>query len=233
MSTAATATQVLTLAKGEVGYQEGRSGGHWNNVEKYAAQVPTMAWVSTEGQPWCAVFNCWLDVGVGLIPNVDFPLTASCDAAAAWFKKNGRWSDLPGIGAWVLFGTPSDLVHTGRVVAFDADTITVTAGNTSMTGSREGDGVHTLTYQRRSTYVVGYGYPKNLAGIRSADPKFDEKPAAVTPPTPPKPHMTAGPKVDDALGSLHDATAVPGSRRAKGIAAARKILRSLRWPVKK
>lgn len=222
--------KTLTLAKGEVGYQESRSGGHWTNHEKYAALVPGMAWVSDQGQPWCAVFNCWLDFENGLQPNIDFPLTASCDAAAAWFKKNGRWSDLPGVGAWVFFGTPADLVHTGRVVAYDADTVTVTAGNTSMTGSREGDGVHTLTYQRRSTYVVGYGYPKNLDGIRSADPRFDQKATPTPPPPAPAPtpaSKTAGAKVDQGIKDLRAAKARPGSSRARVIARALRLLSGL------
>jgi hypothetical protein len=186
-----------------------------------------MAWVSDQGQPWCAVWNCWVDYKAGLVPNVDFPLTASCDLAAAWFKRERRWSDRPGIGAWVFFGTPADLVHTGRVVAFDHDTITVTAGNTSATGSREGDGVHTLTYQRRSTYVVGYGYPKNLDGIRSADPRFHQQVATAPPPAPaPKPN--AGAKIEEAIKDVKAAKARPGTFRASVIARVLKLMRGLR-----
>ena len=56
-----TVDKIKALAKAEVGYREGFSNGHHDNREKYAAQVPGLAWVSEEGQPWCAVFNSWLD----------------------------------------------------------------------------------------------------------------------------------------------------------------------------
>ena len=167
-----TVDKIKSLASAEVGYREGRSGGHWNNKEKYAGQVPGLAWVSDEGQPWCAVFNAWLDTKAGLKPNVDFPVTASCDAAADWFKKNGRWSEYPAVGAWVLFGTPSDLSHTGRVVRYDDDYIYTVEGNTNDDGSREGDGVYSKKHPRRIARVVGYGYPKFPEGIDSADPKW-------------------------------------------------------------
>jgi hypothetical protein len=188
-----TAQNIIAAAKGQVGYRESFSGGHWTNGEKFAAQVPGMAWVSDEGQPWCAVFNCWLDVKAGLKPNVDFPLTASCDVAGTWFRTNKRWSAYPAVGAWVFFGTDSDLSHTGRVIAFDADYITTVEGNTNTSGSREGDGVYLKKHGRRETRVIGYGYPKFPEGIDSADPKWAgakpttaaPKPPVVVPPVTP------------------------------------------------
>lgn len=177
-----TVDKVIALAKGEVGYHEGRSGGHWNNREKYAAQVPGLAWVSDEGQPWCATFNSWLDLKAGLRPGVDFPVTASCDAAGDWFKAHKRWSEYPAVGAWVLFGTPSDLSHTGRVIRFDADNIWTIEGNTNTDGSREGDGVYAKVHPRRAGRVIGYGYPVFPEGIDSADPKWAAaKPSTVIP----------------------------------------------------
>lgn len=196
-----TVDKIKALAAAEVGYREGRSGGHWNNREKYAAKVPGLAWVSDEGQPWCAVFNSWLDLSAGLTPDVDFPVTASCDAAAAWFKKAGRWSEYPAVGAWVLFGTPSDLSHTGRVVRFDDDYIYTVEGNTNDSGSREGDGVYAKRHGRREARVVGYGYPKFPEGIDSADPAYASqkpKPAAPKPKPADKPADQAAP-VRDAL----------------------------------
>lgn len=180
-----TVAKIIATAKAEVGYHEGYSGGHWNNVEKYAGQVPGMSWVSGEGQPWCAVFNCWLDVKAGLKPDVDFPLTASCDIAGNWFKAQKRWSSYPAVGAWVFFGTASDLSHTGRVVAYDDTWIWTVEGNTNDSGAREGDGVYAKKHARRETRVVGYGYPKFAEGIDSADPKWAAaKPTTATPKPP-------------------------------------------------
>ncbi|HVE24370.1 MAG TPA: hypothetical protein VNC22_03155 [Sporichthya sp.] len=186
-----TAQKIIDVAKPEVGYHEGRSAdGHWNNREKYAGEVPGMAWVSAEGQPWCAVFNCWLDIKAGLKPNVDFPLTASCDVAGTWFRTQKRWSVYPAVGAWVFFGTTSDLSHTGRVVAYDADYIYTVEGNTNDSGAREGDGVYAKKHGRRETRVIGYGYPKFPEGIKSADPAWAAQapkpavPVGVVPPVP-------------------------------------------------
>jgi hypothetical protein len=160
----------IKAAKAEVGYHEGFRDGHWNNIEKYAGHVPGLEWA--QGEAWCAVFNCWLDLQAGLKPNVDFPLTASCDVAAAWFKKHGRLSQYPAIGAWVLFGSAADYVHTGRVVNYDDTYIYTIEGNTNTSGSREGDGVYSKKHLRRDPHVAAYGYPKFPDGIKSADPAF-------------------------------------------------------------
>jgi hypothetical protein len=147
--------KVIDTATAEVGYHEGRSGGHWNNQEKYAGQVPGLEWAN--GQPWCAVFVSWVALNAGVADL--FPRTASCDVAAKWFRDRGQWSEFPSIGAQVFYGTAADLVHTGVVVDFDRDTITTVEGNTNDSGSREGDGVYRKVRQRRDGYVVGYGLP--------------------------------------------------------------------------
>lgn len=177
-----TADKIVKLAHAEVKYREGFKDGHWDNREKYAADVPGMAWVSTEGQPWCAVFNCWLDVQAGLKPAIDFPLTASCDTAAAWFKARGRLSQYPAIGAWVFFGSSSDYTHTGRVVGWDADWVYTVEGNTNTSGAREGNGVYAKKHLRRDAHVAAYGYPMFADGIKSADPhRKAEAPKTVKP----------------------------------------------------
>lgn len=152
--------RMITTALDEVGFHEGKTGGHWNNRTKYAGQVPGLGWA--DGQPWCAVFVAWLARECGAADL--FPVTASCDVGGQWFKARGQWSEYPAIGAQVFYGTWADLNHTGFVIDFDADTITTVEGNTNATGSREGDGVYRKVRQRRDAYVVGYGHPK-VAGL--------------------------------------------------------------------
>lgn len=193
-----TVEKIIAAAKAEVGYRESYSGGHWTNHEKFAAQVPGLAWVSDEGQPWCAVFNSWLDFKAGLKPNVDFPLTASCDQAGTWFRTNKRWSEYPAVGAWVLFGTSSDLSHTGRVIAYDDTWIWTIEGNTNDSGSREGDGVYAKKHARRETRVIGYGYPCFPEGIVSADSKWSDS-APAKPPTKPTVPPVPAPPSDSGL----------------------------------
>ncbi len=177
--------KVIATAKKEIGTQEGRSNGHWNNNQKYSPAVPGLEW--SQNQAWCATFVSWvaLKSGAGDL----YPRTASCDVGGSWFKKAGRWSEYPAIGAQVFFGVPSDLSHTGIVIDYDADSITTVEGNTNNTGSREGDGVYLMHHQRRSSRIIGYGYPKFPEGIVSADPAWAKAaPAPVTP----------APKPDDA-----------------------------------
>ena len=194
--------KIINLATAELGYHEGRTGSTWNNHQKYSPEVPGLEW--SQNQPWCATFNSWLDLKAGLKPNVDFPVTASCNAAAAWFKKQGRWSEYPAIGAWALYGTPSDFSHTGRVVGYDDTYVYVIEGNTNTSGSAQGDGVYKQKRVRRDPHVVGYGYPKFAAGIKTADPdpKWKQpKTVPVLPPAPDKP-ATKPPVVQPSTGKL-------------------------------
>lgn len=148
--------KVIAVADAEVGYHEGFSNGHHDNLEKYAAQVPGLEWAN--GQPWCAVFVSWVALKAG-VPAI-FPRTASCDVAAQWFKDRGQWSDVPrGPGDQVFYGTLSDQTHTGVLIDFDASVIVTVEGNTNTSGSREGDGVYRKTRLRRDPFVVGYGHP--------------------------------------------------------------------------
>ena len=155
-----TAQQVIDIARGQVGYREGFSGGHWNNIEKYAAQVPGLEWAN--GYAWCDVLVCWCFhmAGVG-----SFPVTASCAVSVAGWKARNRWGTTPALGAQVLFG-PGGGSHTGIVTAVTATTITTVEGNTNATGSPEGDGVYQKTHRRTDPYVYGYGYPA-YDGIQS------------------------------------------------------------------
>jgi hypothetical protein len=148
-----TAQQVIDIAKGQVGFREGFSGGHWNNIEPYAAQVPGLEWAN--GFAYCDVGVCWCFHSAGL---ADFPVTASCAVSVAGWKARGRWGDTPRVGAQVMFG-PGGGEHTGIVGSFDATYIYTIEFNTNVSGSPEGDGVYLKTHRRTDPYVYGYGYP--------------------------------------------------------------------------
>jgi hypothetical protein len=169
-----TVEQVIAAARGEIGYHEGRSGGHWNNKEKYAADVPGMAWVSAGGYPWCALFVSWCFNKVGALDLLPGGATASVAHIRDAAKQAKRFSEYPAIGAVVLYGQNGD-AHTGTVVDFGRNTITVVEGNTNDNGSPEGDGVYLKTRQRRDSWVYGYAYPTYPEGIVSADPAWKGK----------------------------------------------------------
>ncbi|MGK5728188.1 LysM peptidoglycan-binding domain-containing protein [Streptomyces sp. URMC 124] len=166
------AADVIRIARAEIGYREGCSGGHWNNQEKYAHAVPGLGWVSDDGEPWCAVFCSWVALQAGVADL--FPRTASVWQAMNWFDTRGRYSAYPAIGAQAIFGKSAS-THTGIVVAYDTDTITCVEGNTNDDGSPEGNGVYLRRHQRRDSYVHGYGLPQYGEGVTTADPALKGK----------------------------------------------------------
>lgn len=161
------ADKIITIARAQIGYHEGRDGnGNWNNHEKYAPEVPGLEWA--QGQPWCAVFVSWAAMKAGAADL--YPRTASCDVAGAWWKKAGRWSEYPSVGAQVFFGSPADLTHTGIVSRFDDTWVWSIEGNTNNNGSAQGDGVYENKRARRSPHVVGYGHPKFTETVKVPAP---------------------------------------------------------------
>lgn len=163
-----TAGDVIRVAKAEVGYHEGYSGGHWNNYQKFSPAVPGLEW--SQNQAWCATFAAWCFQQAGM-PKGSYPVTASCALGVAWWKQQNRFSEYPAIGAQVFFG-PGGGSHTGLVYAYDATYIYTVEGNTNSSGSAEGDGVYLKKRARRDTYVYGYGYPAYPGGIVTADPTW-------------------------------------------------------------
>ncbi|HET6917283.1 MAG TPA: CHAP domain-containing protein [Acidimicrobiales bacterium] len=167
------ADRVIRTARGEVGYHEGRTDGHWDNKEKYAAEVPTLAWVNAGGYAWCAVFVCWCFNKVGALDLIPGGATASVAHFRDSAKAAGRFSEYPARGAIILYGQNGD-AHTGIVVDYDDTTVTTIEGNTNTDGSAEGDGVYKKTHARTDAWVYGYAYPTYAEPLDSADPKWQE-----------------------------------------------------------
>lgn len=159
---------VIRVAKSQVGYHEGYSGGHWNNKQKYSPAVPTLEW--SQNQAWCATFCAWVFQEAGM-PKGSYPVTASVAVARDWWKQRDRFSEYPAIGAQCIMGA-SGTAHTGIVYAYDATYIYTVEGNTNSSGSAEGDGVYLKKRARRDSYIYGYGYPNYPGGIVTADPTW-------------------------------------------------------------
>ncbi|MGW3336217.1 C40 family peptidase [Streptomyces sp. NPDC001009] len=166
--------KILAIARAEKGYHEGRKGGHWDNNQKYSDETPGLEW--SDFQAWCATFVSWCAMKAGLADL--YPRTASCAVGVDFYKKRGRFSAYPAIGAQVFFGKNGG-THTGLVYDYDDDPdgfIYTIEGNTNGgTGSPEGDGVYEMKHRRKDAYVFGYGYPDFSGGIKSADPAYKGK----------------------------------------------------------
>ncbi|QPB09781.1 endolysin endopeptidase [Streptomyces phage Shady] len=158
-------SRLVAVADAEVGYHEGFSNGHWNNLQKYSPAVPGLEW--SQNQAWCQTFQSWIFQTAGL--KALAPVTASCYTAVQWFKGRGRFSYYPAVGAQVFFG-PGGGSHVGVVTSYDADYVYTVEGNTNDNGSAEGDGVYRRKRARRDDYLYGYGYPAYAEGSVSADP---------------------------------------------------------------
>ncbi|MFF4530759.1 peptidoglycan-binding protein [Streptomyces sp. NPDC001407] len=161
------AHDVINVARDEVGYQEGRSGGHWNNIQKYAPAVPGLEWA--QGEAWCHSFVSWCFQEAGAADLA--PVTASCAEGVEWFQDQGRYTDYPVVGGVVYYG-PGGGSHTGIVIAYTDDEITTVEGNTNDGGSAEGDGVYLKSRPRHSPYIHGYGIPDYPEGVVVADPSW-------------------------------------------------------------
>lgn len=174
-------THLTAIAKKYVGFREGS-----NNDNPFAGRAGF-----ANHQAWCASFVCAVFKEAGLFSLITTP-SPGVDQLAVGFKQAKRWSEYPALGAVVCYGKPSDLNHTGIVIAYDADTITTVEGNTNDNGGREGTGVFLKKRLRRSTNVIGYGYPRFPEGITSADPAWARTaPVTTTPPVPAAPAPTA------------------------------------------
>lgn len=166
-----TATSAIRIARSQVGYREGRSGGRWNNDQKYSDQLPGFAW--SDNQPWCATFVQWCYWQTGVkVPSS--ARSASCLTSSNAYKNAGRFSEYPVIGAQVFFGE-NGKTHTGIVRDYDNTYVYTVEGNTNDDGSAEGDGVYLKKHRRRSAWVHGYGIPYLKGTLQSPDPRWNGK----------------------------------------------------------
>ena len=150
-----TIKSVIYLAQSQLSYHEGKTGGHWDNTQKYSEQLPGLK--RSDGQPWCDVFANWVYWQAGIVVP-DGAVSASCAASVAAYKKAGRFTEYPVVGAQVFYG-PGGGSHTGICIGWDLVHEIAIEGNTNTDGGPEGDGVYTKERERRSDYVFGYGIP--------------------------------------------------------------------------
>lgn len=156
------------VAASQVGYHEGKSGGHWNNIQKFSELMSGWDW--SDGQAWCATFCQFIFWFVG----VKVPAgasSASCATSVAAYKKAKRWTDYPVTGAQVFFG-PGGGEHCGYVEKWDATYVYTIEGNSNSTGAAEGDGVYRQKRVRTSANVYGYGIPYYNGKADTPDPAW-------------------------------------------------------------
>lgn len=176
--------RVMRIALSERGYREG-----FGNANKFSR---------ANGRPaefWCQDFAQWvLQQG-----NVRTPITASCQFAESWYKRNGQLHTVPRVGDqfFVYFPGFRRVAHTGFVTGISADgrTVFTIEGNSNPGGSRNGYGVF-----RRARPVLAQ---PGRTGIRSYGRPVYGKSDVVVKPKPVKPKPKFQFKVSDFRSAIH------------------------------
>lgn len=204
-----TAARVLELARAELGTVESPPG---SNRTPYADRAGHL-----NGYAWCATFV----VAVMRAAGITLPSeSAYTPTMAAGFRKAGRWSGTPAVGAVVFYTWPSmgRIAHNGIVERVLADGIVAIEGNTDAAGGRTGGRV---MRQLRRANITGYGMP--AYADQPAPAPAPPRPAAQPAPPFPLPRgwyfgPRSGPResVSGYHGNGHHLATWQGRMRARG-----------------
>ena len=164
-----TASKIVEIAKGEIGYKEKASNANLdnktanagsNNWTKYARDLAAAGYYNgnKNGYAWCDVFNDWCAKAAQEVICQSGPYGAGCGNSMQYYKNAGRFDKNPKIGDQIFFrysGT-TGADHTGIVVAVDSKWVTTVEGNS-------GNCVQQRRYDRKDSTILGYGHPKYAA----------------------------------------------------------------------
>lgn len=153
----------------QVGYLEKASNSNldsktgnagYNNYTKYARDVDNMGLMGCQGQPWCAVYQFWIDAKTrGKQKALDIMGNGfyNCNSVKAHAKAKGFWHSAPKVGALPIFRKGA---HIGRVIAINGNTIRTNEGNTSSGGlnnvEANGGCVAEKSYTVGNSQIDGY-----------------------------------------------------------------------------
>jgi hypothetical protein len=176
-----TASKLVAIARGEIGYLEkqtnanldSKTGNAGNkNFTKYARDLHTAGYyqASKQGYEWCEMFNDWCHwIASGkdakLAQEIIYQTGlygAGCVWSAKCYRDAGRFYTSPKVGDQAYFGTKGNEYHTGIVSKVTSDKVYVIEGNTSGASGvvSNGGGVCEKSYSLRYAKIVGYGRPR-------------------------------------------------------------------------
>lgn len=141
----ARATDILAIARAELGYTEAPAG---SNKTKYGA------WFGLNGHPWCMMFIQWVFAQAGAALPVK---TASCSALMSYAQAHGQWvTSGYRAGDIVIIDIPGNKVktdHCGIVVTPLTTGVRTIEGNTG-TGN-DANGGEVMGRTRPTSWIVG------------------------------------------------------------------------------
>ena len=193
-----TATDVIAVAKNEVGYVEKASNNNLDsktgnagssNYTKYERDV-----FGSNGNYWCASFVSWcFYIAAGKNKNkatsILLSLTRSADGMMRAFKnKNQFTTSNPQPGDIIFFSGSrhAGANHVGIVTNVDSGKVYTVEGNTSVGAGvvDNGGGVAEKSYALATSKILGYGRPNydgtsDFSGINSSDSSSNESATAL------------------------------------------------------
>lgn len=164
-------SNILNLAKSQVGYEQKPNGYNKYNLEYYGHD---------SSQPWCVVFIWWLFTHIdasGLFFGGN--KTASCGTLFDFYEKQGMASKnwMPNPGDLVEFTFDGvQHCHIGICVSYDGKNVTTIDGNTSEVGSQDNGG-HVLVRTRGKACIYGVirpGYKEEPKPTPTPSPEPEE-----------------------------------------------------------
>ena len=165
------ADKIIEYVLSQVGTAEDPLG---SNRQKYGALLDTLPWYlykdgdktwihKVNGFDWCTSLHDAAHVTVEGIDKAREKLYrpkynnmgAVVKYAYNYYKANGAVGNVPKLGCSIFFQNSKGLSHIGIVVDFDETTVTTVEGNSGKNNWY----VVKKTYNRKDSYIYGYGYP--------------------------------------------------------------------------
>lgn len=163
---------LLDLAQSQVGYPEKNNTAALDsftvsgsgNFTKYARDITAIDLPGCQGQPWCGVYQMWLEYKsygkAAALGNLG-PTFYNCFATMNWAKQNNRWlpaTATPKPGFRVIFKQSHIALVTKVTGSYASGKLYTNEGNTS-DGSgvnRDGGRVCNKSYPRSHPNILGY-----------------------------------------------------------------------------
>ncbi|MGM9553061.1 MAG: RICIN domain-containing protein [Faecousia sp.] len=171
-------TDIVNVAKSQVGYQEGSSSAYLSGTVKGSNNYTEYGrWYGMQDM-WCAMFVSWCANVANISTNI-VPKHSYTPSGLNWFISRGQAYSRAKVAAGVYTPQPGDIIyfkssrntaitnHIGIVTGYSNGTVYTIEGNTSSaTVSTNGGAVAAKSYSINNTYIV-YICKPNYTGSSS------------------------------------------------------------------
>lgn len=168
-------TDIVNIAKSQVGYQEGSSSSQLSGTVKGSGNCTEYGrWYGLQDM-WCAMFVSWCAYVAGVSTSV-VPKHCYTPSGLSWYQSRGLAYSRANVAAGKYTPQPGDIIyfrssrnqnptnHVGIVTKYSGGTVYTIEGNTSSaTVSTNGGAVCSKSYSISNTYIVYICKPNYVA----------------------------------------------------------------------